>query len=185
MSFRWGSAGSTRAPWSQTVTAPEVAANPRSHGVFPTQSSSQGYLRDVLELERRLRSAGLRVTRPRLAVLLVLDRAGEDGDHLVVATVAERCREILGQVSTQAIYDCLDALVGAGVVRRVELPGSAARFETRTADNHHHLVCRSCGVIVNVDCATGSAPCLEPRAAHGFSVMEAEVVYWGRCGDCR
>lgn len=134
--------------------------------------------------EQRLRSAGLRVTRPRLAVLAVLDRAGAEGEHLLVADVATRSREILGRVSTQGVYDCLDALSAAGVVRRVELPGSPARYETRAGDNHHHLVCRSCGAISDVDCTTGSAPCLKPSDEHGFDVAEAEVVYWGTCPDC-
>jgi Fur family transcriptional regulator, stress-responsive regulator len=138
----------------------------------------------VLDAERRLRGAGLRVTGPRLAVLAVLDRAADEGAHLPVAEVAARCREILGRVSTQAVYDCLDALVEAGVVRRVELPGSPARFETRTGDNHHHLVCSSCGEVSNVDCATGAAPCLTPSDAQGYRVAEAEVVYWGVCRAC-
>ncbi|WP_435769741.1 Fur family transcriptional regulator [Nocardioides sp. SYSU DS0651] len=136
------------------------------------------------DTEQRLRAAGLRVTQPRLAVLAVLDRAGAEGAHLRVAELAMRVREILGKVSTQAVYDCLEALTAAGVVRRVELPGSAALFETRVGDNHHHLVCRSCGRVVDVDCAPASAPCLHPSDPHGFAVAEAEVVFWGECAAC-
>jgi Fur family ferric uptake transcriptional regulator len=134
--------------------------------------------------EQRLKVAGLRVTQPRLAVLSVLDRADEEGEHLVVAEVAHRSREIVGRVSTQAVYDCLDALAAGGVVRRVQLPGSPARYETRVGDNHHHLVCLACGTISNVDCAAASAPCLHPSTAQDFDVALAEVVYWGTCATC-
>ncbi|HWI43278.1 MAG TPA: Fur family transcriptional regulator [Nocardioides sp.] len=138
----------------------------------------------MLDAERRLREAGLRVTRPRLAVLAVLDHAGDEDRHLTVVEVVQRSREILGKVSLQGVYDCLEALVAAGMVRRVELPGSPARFETRVGDNHHHLVCRRCGATAHVDCATGAAPCLTPSDSHGFAVDEAEVVYWGLCRTC-
>ena len=131
--------------------------------------------------EDRIRAAGLRVTKPRVTVLGVLDDARATGEHLLVAEVTDRVRDRLGRVSTQAVYDVLDALVREGVVRRVELPGSASRFESRVGDNHHHLTCRSCGLVIDIDCATGSAPCLHPVDQHGFSLDEAEVVYCGLC----
>ncbi|WP_122816454.1 Fur family transcriptional regulator [Nocardioides pantholopis] len=134
--------------------------------------------------EDRLRSAGLRVTRPRVAVLEVLDEARLTGQHLLVAEVAAQARDRIGSVSTQAIYDCLEALTRVGAVRRLELPGSPARYETRVDDNHHHLTCRSCGVVVDVACTTGSAPCLTPPDDHGFVLDEAEVVFWGQCAAC-
>jgi Fur family ferric uptake transcriptional regulator len=131
--------------------------------------------------EQRLREAGLRVTRPRLAVLSVLDEARE---HLPVSAVVAGARLRLGEVSTQAVYDCLDALGGVGLVRRVESAGSPARYETRAGDNHHHLVCRGCGRTLDVDCVVGEAPCLQPSETHGFVVDEAEVFFWGRCPTC-
>jgi Fe2+ or Zn2+ uptake regulation protein len=128
-----------------------------------------------------LRSAGLRVTAPRLAVLAAIPR----GQHLDADTVAQQVRARLGRVSTQAVYDVLHALASAGLLRRIELPGQAsARYDRRVADNHHHLVCRSCGDVVDVDCATGEPPCLIPSDPHGYEVDEAEVVYWGRCPRC-
>jgi Fur family ferric uptake transcriptional regulator len=129
----------------------------------------------------RLRAAGLRVTAPRLAVLSALEAA----PHSTADDVASRVREALGSVSTQAIYDVLRACMSAGLVRRIEPAGSSARYETRIGDNHHHLVCRGCGRVADVDCAVGAAPCLHPVDSHGFTVDEAEVVYWGTCADCR
>jgi Fur family ferric uptake transcriptional regulator len=128
-----------------------------------------------------LRSVGLRVTRPRLAVLDVLGAGG----HLEVDEVARRVRERLDSVSTQAVYDVLGALSRAGLARRIEPAGSAARYEARTGDNHHHIVCRGCGQVTDVDCAVGSAPCLDPSTAHGFEVDEAEVTFWGLCPSCQ
>ncbi|MFF7943851.1 Fur family transcriptional regulator [Nocardia gamkensis] len=128
-----------------------------------------------------LRAAGLRVTAPRIAVLdAVAARPHSDAD-----TVAATVRDALGSVSTQAVYDVLRACVRAGILRRIEPAGSSARYETRIGDNHHHLVCRSCGVVADVDCAVGEAPCLAPSDAHGFVVDEAEVVFWGLCPNCR
>ncbi|MBF6335304.1 transcriptional repressor [Nocardia abscessus] len=128
-----------------------------------------------------LRSAGLRVTAPRLAVLnAVVARPHSDAD-----TVAATVREALGSVSTQAVYDVLHACVRAGILRRIEPAGSSALYETRIGDNHHHLVCRSCGAVADVDCAVGAAPCLDPSDAHGFVIDEAEVVFWGLCPTCR
>ncbi|WP_305093641.1 Fur family transcriptional regulator [Prescottella sp. R16] len=129
----------------------------------------------------RLRDAGLRVTAPRIAVLdMVAAHPHSDAD-----AVATEVRRRLGSVSTQAIYDVLGACVRVGLLRRIEPAGSPARYETRTADNHHHLVCRSCGTVVDVDCVVGHAPCLEPSDRHGFEIDEAEVVFWGLCPDCR
>jgi Fur family ferric uptake transcriptional regulator len=132
--------------------------------------------------EELLRSRGLRVTRPRLAVLQVLD---ESRDHLDVDQVVGRVRERLDSVSTQAVYDVLGALSRAGLARRVEPAGSPALFEARAGDNHHHVVCRGCGMIADVDCAVGRAPCLDPSNADGFEVDEAEVTFWGLCPGCQ
>ncbi|HEV7824882.1 MAG TPA: Fur family transcriptional regulator [Mycobacteriales bacterium] len=130
----------------------------------------------------RLREAGLRVTGPRLAVLSVLaDRA-----HVDVETVRSAVHERLGGVSTQAVYDVLRAFTAAGLVRRIEPAGSPALFETRTGDNHHHIVCRGCGSVADVDCVVGAAPCLEPSSAPpGFLLDEAEVTFWGVCISCQ
>ncbi|MFF0367020.1 Fur family transcriptional regulator [Micromonospora sp. NPDC005087] len=131
--------------------------------------------------EELLRSRGLRVTRPRLAVLDVL--AG--GGHLEVDEITRQVRERLDSVSTQAVYDVLGALSRAGLSRRIEPAGSPARYEARAGDNHHHVVCRGCGEIADIDCAVGSAPCLEPSVSHGFEVDEAEVTFWGLCPGCQ
>ncbi len=142
----------------------------------------------MVELSRRdpdagslLREAGLRVTGPRVAVLGAL---GEH-PHATVGDLAMHVRRALGSVSTQAVYDVLAALTNAGLVRSIEPAGSPARYETRTDDNHHHLVCRSCGLVVDVDCAVAAAPCLTPPEASGFQVDEAEVVFWGYCSPCQ
>jgi Fur family ferric uptake transcriptional regulator len=126
----------------------------------------------------------MRVTRPRLTVLSVLAEAAEVGDHLAVSDIVRGTRARLGDVSTQAVYDCLDALAHAGLVRRVETAGSPARYESRVGDNHHHLVCRECGHTVDVDCVVGAPPCLQPSENHGFVIDEAEVVFWGLCPSC-
>lgn len=128
-----------------------------------------------------LRGAGLRVTGPRVAVLdAVTARPHSDAD-----TVASAVRTKTGSVSMQAIYDILHACVRAGLLRRIEPAGSAALYETRIGDNHHHLVCRNCGTVVDIDCVVGNAPCLEPGRGHGFVIDEAEVVFWGLCPMCR
>jgi len=132
--------------------------------------------------EELLRSRGLRVTRPRLAVLEVLTTSP---GHLDVDEIAEKVRQRLDSVSTQAVYDVLRALTEAGLVRRIEPAGSPARFEMRVGDNHHHVVCRHCGAIADVDCAVGERPCLDPSEGHGFVIDEAEVTYWGTCPECR
>ena len=128
-----------------------------------------------------LRAHGLRVTRPRLAVLDVLT----EGGHLEVEEIATRVRERLDSVSTQAVYDVLGALSRAGLARRIEPAGSPARFESRVGDNHHHIVCRACGEIADVDCAVGERPCLTPSDGHGFELDEAEVTFWGLCPSCQ
>jgi len=127
-----------------------------------------------------LQGASLRVTRPRLAVLdAVHQHPHADTDSLIRAS-----RRALPEVSHQAVYDVLRALTGAGLVRRIQPAGSVARYEARTGDNHHHVVCRSCGNVADIDCATGSAPCLIPSDDHGYAIDEAEVVYWGLCPTC-
>jgi Fur family ferric uptake transcriptional regulator len=128
-----------------------------------------------------LRAAGLRVTAPRLAVLSWL----AEHPHETADAVADGVRDGLGSVSTQAVYDVLAACVDAGLVRRIEPAGSAARYETRTGDNHHHLVCRSCGATADVDCVVDERPCLTPSDDGGFEIDEAEVVFWGLCPACR
>ncbi len=128
-----------------------------------------------------LRAAGLRVTAARLAIL----DAVRQGNHLDADRVARAVREQVGHVSTQAVYDSLHALTAAGLLRRIEPAGSPARYETRVGDNHHHLVCRACGEVTDVDCVVGEAPCLTPSQAHGYAVEEAEVVFWGTCPACQ
>jgi Fur family ferric uptake transcriptional regulator len=132
------------------------------------------------ELEAQLRSASLRVTRPRLAVLAsVHAHPHADTDALIASVRAD-----VGGVSHQAVYDVLRVLTDAGLVRRIQPAGATARYEARVGDNHHHLVCRSCGAITDVDCAVGRAPCLTASDDQGFTVDEAEVVYWGTCPGC-
>jgi Fur family ferric uptake transcriptional regulator len=130
----------------------------------------------------QLRTRGLRVTAGRLAVIRAV---GELGGHPDAGAVAVAVRDHLGSVSTQAVYDTLGTLTAAGLLRRIEPPGSPARYETRVGDNHHHLICRSCRRIVDVDCAAGEAPCMHPADDQGFDIDEAEVVFWGECGTCR
>ena len=128
-----------------------------------------------------LRTAALRVTAPRVAVLAEVQQHPHAGAHLI----ATRVRDRLGAVSTQAVYDVLHALTYAGLVRCIEPAGSPARYEARIGDNHHHVVCRGCGAIADVECAVGAAPCLEASGADGFVIDEAEVFYWGRCPRCQ
>ena len=132
------------------------------------------------ELERMLRGAALHVTRPRVAVLAAVFDHPHADTHSIIGLV----REDLGGVSQQAVYDVLRALTDAGLVRCIHPPGSVARYESRVGDNHHHLVCRSCGAIADVDCAVGSAPCLTAADDHGYAIDEAEVVYRGLCPAC-
>nr|WP_225955040.1 Fur family transcriptional regulator [Kibdelosporangium phytohabitans] len=132
------------------------------------------------DFERLLRDAALRVTRPRIAVLSAVHTHPHADTDSIIGVV----RDELGGVSHQAVYDVLRALTTAGLLRRIEPPGSVARYEARVGDNHHHVVCRSCGAIADVDCAVGPAPCLTASEAHGFVIDEAEVVYRGLCPDC-
>jgi Fe2+ or Zn2+ uptake regulation protein len=134
----------------------------------------------IAELERALRGASLRITRPRVAVL----GAVYDHPHADTLSIIGFVRTELGDVSQQAVYDVLRALTDAGLVRRIHPPGSVARYESRVGDNHHHLVCRSCGAIADVDCAVGTAPCLNAAEHHGYAIDEAEVIYWGLCPGC-
>ena len=135
----------------------------------------------TLDAERRLRGAALRVTRPRVAVLSAVHAR----PHATTDAIIEAVREDLGEVSHQAVYDVLRALTTAGLLRRIQPSGSVARYEARVGDNHHHVVCRSCGAIADVDCALHETPCLTASDDHGFAIDEAEVVYWGLCPRCR
>ena len=134
----------------------------------------------ALDVEQLLRGAALRVTRPRVAVLTaVYEHPHADTDSIIGVA-----REDLGEVSHQAVYDVLRALTAAGLVRRIQPSGSVARYESRVGDNHHHVVCRSCGFVADVDCAVGITPCLTASDDHGFAIDEAEVTYWGLCLGC-
>jgi Fe2+ or Zn2+ uptake regulation protein len=127
-----------------------------------------------------LRQRGIQVTAQRLAVL----RAVSGHPHVTADGVAEAVRAEIGAISLQSVYDALSVLVAEGLIRRIQPAGSPARFEDRVADNHHHLICRTCGRTVDVDCAVGSTPCLTAADGKGYEIDEAEVVYWGRCPDC-
>ena len=127
-----------------------------------------------------LRGVALRVTRPRVAVLTAVhDHPHADTDSIIGVVRAD-----LGEVSHQTVYDVLRALTVAGLLRRIQPTGSVARYESRVGDNHHHLLCRSCGAIADVDCAVGFTPCLTASDDHGFTIDEAEVIYWGLCPSC-
>jgi Fur family transcriptional regulator, stress-responsive regulator len=128
-----------------------------------------------------LRRHGIQVTAQRLAVL----RAVASEPHITADAVAEAVRGEIGAISLQSVYDALGVLVTEGLVRRIQPAGSAARFEDRVGDNHHHLICRGCGRVVDVDCAVGKAPCLTAHDDNGYQIDEAEVAYWGRCPDCQ
>jgi Fur family ferric uptake transcriptional regulator len=128
-----------------------------------------------------LRQHGIQVTAQRLAVL----RAVSAEPHITADAVAEAVRAEIGAISIQSVYDALGVLVAEGIVRRIQPAGSAARFEDRVGDNHHHLICRICGRVVDIDCAVGTAPCLRALDPRGYEIDEAEVAYWGRCPQCR
>jgi Fur family ferric uptake transcriptional regulator len=132
------------------------------------------------DFQQLLRGAELRVTRPRVAVLTAVHAHPHADTESIIGAV----RRDLPDVSHQAVYDSLHTLTAAGLVRRIQPSGSVARYESRVGDNHHHVVCRSCGAIADVDCATGDAPCLTASDDNGFSIEEAEVVYWGVCPSC-
>jgi Fur family ferric uptake transcriptional regulator len=127
-----------------------------------------------------LRQHGIQVTAQRLAVL----RAVSAQPHITADSVADAVRAEIGAISLQSVYDALGVLVGEGLIRRIQPAGSPARFEDRVGDNHHHLICRVCGRVVDVDCATGKAPCLRAADDMGYEIDEAEVAYWGRCPEC-
>ena len=127
-----------------------------------------------------LRERGIQVTAQRLAVLRVVT----GHPHISADAVAEVVRTEIGAISLQSVYDALGLLVSEGLIRRIQPSGSPARFEDRVGDNHHHLICRTCGRVVDIDCAVGSAPCLTPLDERGYEINEAEVAYWGRCPDC-
>ena len=132
------------------------------------------------DVEQQLRDVGLRVTRQRTTVL----SAVTTHPHADTQSIIDIARRSVPDLSHQAVYDALRALTAAGLLRCIEPAGSVARYETRTGDNHHHLICRTCGAIVDVDCAVGAAPCLTPAQDHGYSIDQAEVLYWGRCPTC-
>ncbi len=133
-----------------------------------------------LDVEQQLRSLGVQVTAQRLALM----RAVEAHPHATADVLIDEVRHAIGSVSRQAVYDSLGVLVDNDLVRRIQPAGSPARYETRVGDNHHHLICRSCGLMFDIDCAVGYTPCLTADDDHGFEIDEAEVVYWGRCPDC-
>ena len=145
----------------------------------PTRSDATSGV-DV-DVAPRLRAAALRVTRPRVAVL----SAVADHPHADTESIIRLVRTQLGSVSHQAVYDVLRVLTDAGLVRRIQPAGSVARYEARVRDNHHHVVCRTCGAIADVDCAVGETPCLVASDDAGYEIDEAEVVYWGHCPRCR
>jgi Fur family ferric uptake transcriptional regulator len=150
---------------------------------FLTDSRKVGRLAAMTaapDFVHQLRCAGMRVTRPRLAVMAAV-HAHPHSDTDAITTAVRRD---LPAVSHQAVYDCLNALTTTGLIRRIQPSRSVARYDPRTGDNHHHLVCRECGTIVDVDCAVGDAPCLAASDSFGFLVDEAEVIYWGRCPEC-
>ena len=132
------------------------------------------------DLQALLRRNHLRVTRPRLAVL----RAVHEHPHAETQTLIDASRRQIGEISHQTVYDVVEALTAAGLVRRFQPMGALARYEARAGDNHHHVVCRDCGAISDVDCALGLAPCLTAADDAGYQIDEAEVIYWGRCAAC-
>ena len=132
-------------------------------------------------VEKLLRQHGVQVTAQRLAIL----RAVSSRSHATADELTEVVRAVLGSISRQAVYDTLGVFVDKGLVRRIQPAGSAARFEARVGDNHHHLICRSCGTTIDIDCAVGAVPCLTADDDHGFEIDEAEVIYWGLCSSCR
>ncbi|MBX7132099.1 MAG: transcriptional repressor [Fimbriimonadaceae bacterium] len=134
------------------------------------------------EVRQKLRLGNLRLTPQRLAVLSAVEQEGKHRDAEFIAAAA---RQRLNSLSRQAVYDNLNALVRAGILRRIEPAGRPALYEMQSGDNHHHLICRKCQATVDVDCVVGQAPCLEPMDDHGFLIDEAEVVYWGLCPSCQ
>jgi len=142
---------------------------------------TSGLTVDPAQLRAQLRSAGLRVTSPRLSVLAALAELPHSDADTVFRSVAKQ----LPTTSIQAVYNVLGALTDAGILRRIEPAGSSALYERRTDDNHHHLICSSCRIVIDIDCAIGEAPCLQPSQTHGFALTEAEVTFWGLCPSCQ
>jgi Fe2+ or Zn2+ uptake regulation protein len=138
-------------------------------------------VRDSVDQAALLRRHGVQVTAQRLAVL----RAVSEQPHSTAADIDTAVRSEIGAISLQAVYDALGALTEKGIIRRIQPAGSPARYEDRVGDNHHHLICRTCGRMVDVDCAVGEMPCLTPSDASGYEIDEAEVIYWGRCPECQ
>ncbi len=132
-------------------------------------------------VDQLLRRQGVQVTAQRLALM----RAVSSRSHATADELADEVRSVIGTISRQAVYDGLGVLVDKDLVRRIQPAGSAARYETRVGDNHHHLICRACGTTFDVDCAVGEVPCLTAADDHGFEIDEAEVIYWGVCPTCR
>lgn len=132
-------------------------------------------------VDQLLRQHGLHVTAQRLAIM----RAVAARPHATADELADDARSVIGSISRQAVYDTLGVLADKDLVRRIQPAGSAARYEDRVGDNHHHLICRSCGTMFDIDCAVGEVPCLTASDDHGFEIDEAEVIYWGRCPSCR
>ena len=132
-------------------------------------------------VDQLLRDHGLQVTAQRMAIL----RAVSAHPHATADELADDVRALIGTISRQAVYDTLSVLSDKGLIRRIQPAGSAARFEDRVGDNHHHMICRSCGTTCDVDCAVGDVPCLTAKQDHGFEIDEAEVIYWGQCATCR
>ena len=128
-----------------------------------------------------LRERGIPVTAQRLAVM----EAVAASKHATAEMIADHSRQSLGSISRQSVYDTLDLLIAEGLVRRIQPVGSPARYEDRVGDNHHHIACRICGALADVDCAVGHAPCLTASDNNGFDIDEAEIIYWGRCPECR
>jgi Fur family transcriptional regulator, stress-responsive regulator len=133
------------------------------------------------DIEQQLRLHGVQVTAQRLAIM----RAVSSRPHATADELAEDVRAVIGSISRQAVYDSLGVLVDKNLVRRIQPAGSPARFENRVGDNHHHLICRACGITLDIDCAVGEVPCLTANDNHGFAIDEAEVIYWGICPSCR
>jgi Fe2+ or Zn2+ uptake regulation protein len=133
------------------------------------------------EIDQLLRRHGLQVTAQRLAVM----RAVSSHPHATADELIEDVRAVIGSISRQAVYDTLGVLAEKNLIRRIQPARSAARYEDRVDDNHHHLICRGCGKMYDIDCAVGAKPCLTPSDDHGFEIDEAEVIYWGFCPSCR
>ncbi len=147
-----------------------------------TESRIFGSVSNVTDgVDELLRGNGVQVTAQRLAIM----RAVSSRPHATADELTEEVRSVIGSISRQAVYDTVAVLVDKELIRRIQPAGSAARYETRVGDNHHHLICRECSTMVDVDCAVGAVPCLTPDHDHGFEIDEAEVVYWGRCSRCQ